>query len=126
MTWGFSIAQTEFYPPHIYLALFLIALPGQFLFGVTPMTMAAVTTTFVFSQLYYAVTGSYYFVDSHVPIAVFIGMNLLFTDPATAPRTLFGRILFGVLYGLSTVLCTTCCSARTIRGSTTSCCKCRC
>src|SRR6185436_10610384 len=104
MTWGFSIAQTEFYPPHIYLALFLIALPGQFLFGVTPMTFAAVTTTFVFSQLYYAVTGSYYFVDAHVPIAVFIGMNLLFTDPATSPRTLFGRILFGVLYGLSTVL----------------------
>jgi hypothetical protein len=104
MTWGFSIAQTEFYPPHIYLAVFLMALPGQFLFGVTPMTMAAVATTFVFSQLYYAVTGSYYFVDAHVPIAVFIGMNLLFTDPATSPRTLVGRILFGVLYGLSTVL----------------------
>jgi len=104
MTWGFSIAQTEFYPPHIYLVLFLIALPGQFLFGVTPMTFAAVTTTFVFSQLYYAVTGSYFFVDAHVPIAVFIGMNLLFTDPATAPRTLVGRVLFGVLYGLTTVL----------------------
>jgi hypothetical protein len=103
MTWGFSVAQTEFYPPHIYLALFLIALPGQFLFGVTPMTMAAVTTTFVFSQLYYLATGSYFFVDSHVPIAVFIGMNLLFTDPATSPRTLFGRLSFGVLYGLSTV-----------------------
>ena len=104
MTWGFSIAQAEFYPPHIYLALFLIALPGQFLFGVTPMTMAAVTTTFVFSQVYYAVTGSYFFVDSHVPIAVFIGMNLLFTDPATSPRTFLGRISFGVLYGLTTVL----------------------
>ena len=44
MTWGFDVAQTEFYPPHIYLAIFLIALPGPFLFGVTPMTMAAVTT----------------------------------------------------------------------------------
>jgi hypothetical protein len=103
MTWGFSVAQTEFYPPHIYLALFLIALPGQFLFGVTPMTFAAVTTTFLFSQLYYLATGSYFFVDAHVPIAVFIGMNLLFTDPATAPRTLVGRLLFGMLYGLSTV-----------------------
>ena len=103
MTWGFSIAQTEFYPPHIYLALFLIALPGQYLFGVTPMTFAAVTTTFVFSQLYYVATGSYFFVDAHVPIAVFIGMTLLFTDPATSPRTFSGRILFGVLYGLTTV-----------------------
>jgi hypothetical protein len=79
-------------------------MPGQYLFGVAPMTMAAVTTTFGFSAIYYAATGSYYFVDSHVPIAVFIGMTLLFTDPATSPRTLLGRIFYGVLYGLSTVL----------------------
>ena len=92
MTWGFLVAQTEFYPPQIYLAIFLIAMPGQFLFGVTPMTMAAVTTTFVFSAIYYAATGSFFFVDSHVPIAVFLGMNLLFTDPATSPRTELGRI----------------------------------
>jgi hypothetical protein len=31
-------------------------------------------------------------------------MHLLFTDPATSPRTLLGRILFGVLYGLTVVL----------------------
>jgi hypothetical protein len=35
---------------------------------------------------------------------VFIGMTLLFTDPTTSPRTLVGRIFFGVLYGLSTLL----------------------
>jgi len=104
MTWGFDVAQTQFYPPHIYLVIFLIALPGQYFFGVTPMTAAAVTTTFAFSAIYYAATGSYYFVDSHVPIAVFLGMHLLFTDPATSPRTLGGRILFGVLYGLTVVL----------------------
>ncbi|HVY64590.1 MAG TPA: hypothetical protein VHH11_07200 [Gammaproteobacteria bacterium] len=104
MTWGFDVAQTEFYPPHMYLAIFLIALPGQFLFGVTSMTMAAVLTTFGFSQLYYLATGSYYFVDSHIPIAVFLGMHLLFTDPSTSPRTDLGRILFGALYGLSTIL----------------------
>jgi hypothetical protein len=103
MTWGFLVAETEFYPPYIYLAIFLIGMPGQYLFGVAPMTMAAVTTTFVFSQIYYWATGSYYFVDSHIPIAVFIGMTLLFTDPATSPRTLVGRILYGVLYGLTTV-----------------------
>jgi hypothetical protein len=104
MTWGFLVAQTEFYPPHMYLAIFLIALPGQYLFGVAPMTMAAVATTFGFSAIYYAATGSYYFVDAHVPIAVFLGMHLLFTDPATSPRTELGRIFFGVLYGLTTVL----------------------
>jgi hypothetical protein len=104
MTWGFLVAQTEFYPPHIYLVIFLIALPGQYLFGVTPMTMAAVATTFAFSAIYYGATGSYYFVDSHVPIAVFLGMNLLFSDPATSPRTELGRIIYGVLYGLTAVL----------------------
>jgi hypothetical protein len=104
ITWGFEVAQTQFYPPQIFLFLFLISLPGQYFFGVTPMTMAAVVTTFGFSQLYYLATGSYYFVDSHVPIAVFLGMHLLFTDPATSPRTELGRILFGVLYGLSVVL----------------------
>jgi hypothetical protein len=104
MTWGFLVAETEFYPPYIYLLIFLIGMPGQYLFGVAPMTMAAVTTTFGFSALYHAATGSFYFVDAHVPIAVFIGMTLLFTDPATSPRTLVGRILYGVLYGLSTVL----------------------
>lgn len=104
MTWGFEVAQTQFYPPHIYLVLFLIALPGQYFFGVTSMTMAAVATTFGFSAIYYAATGSYYFVDSHVPIAVFLGMHLLFTDPATSPRTELGRIFFGVLYGLTVVL----------------------
>ena len=104
MTWGFVVSETEFHPPHIFLLVFLVALPGQFLFGVAPMAMAAVTTTFVFSAIYYAATGSFYFVDSHIPIAVFIGMTLLFTDPATSPRTLLARIWFGVLYGLTTVL----------------------
>ena len=31
-------------------------------------------------------------------------MHLLFTDPSTSPRTELGRIVFGVLYGLSTVV----------------------
>jgi hypothetical protein len=103
MTWGFLVAQSQFFPPYMYLAIFLVALPGQYLFGVAPMTFAAVTTTVVFSQIYYAATGSFYFGDSHIPIAVFLGMHLLFTDPATSPRTLVGRLLFGALYGLTTV-----------------------
>lgn len=104
ITWAFEISETQFYPPHIYLVLFLIALPGQYLFDVTTMTMSAVLTTFGFSAIYYAATGTFFFVDSHVPIAVFLGMHLLFTDPATSPRTVLGRIFFGVLYGLTTVL----------------------
>jgi hypothetical protein len=103
LTWGQDIATTLFYPPHMYVALFLLALPGQFLFGVTTMTMSAVVTTYLFGLMYYAATGIYFFYDSYIPIAVFLGMHLLFTDPATAPRTDLGRVFFGVLYGISTV-----------------------
>ena len=39
LTWGQDIAISQFYPPHAYLALFLVGLPGQYLFGVTSMTV---------------------------------------------------------------------------------------
>jgi hypothetical protein len=104
LTWGREIAVTQFFPPHMYLVLFLVGLPGQYFFGVTTMTMAAVVATYVFGLGYQAATGTYFFYDSYIPIAVFLGMHLLFTDPSTSPRTELGRIVFGVLYGLSTVL----------------------
>ncbi len=103
LTWGKNIASTQFYPPHMYLMLFLISLPGQFFFGVTSMTMSAVVSMYLFGRIYFAVTGVYFFYDSYIPIAVFLGMHLLFNDPSTSPRTELGRIIYGALYGLSTV-----------------------
>ena len=103
ITWGQNIATTQFYPPHMYLVLFLLGMPGQFLFGVTTMTMSAVVSTYVFGRLYFAATGIYFFYDSYIPISVFLGMHLLFNDPATSPRTELGRIIYGTLYGLSAV-----------------------
>jgi hypothetical protein len=103
ITWGQEIASTQFYPPHMYLFLFLIGLPGQFFFGVTSMTMSAMVSAWLFGRLYFAATGIYFFYDSYIPIAVFLGMHLLFNDPSTSPRTELGRIIFGSLYGLSTV-----------------------
>lgn len=104
LTWGREIASTQFYPPHMYLMLFLLGLPGQFFFGVATMTFAAVVTTYAFGLAYYAATGIYFFYDSYIPIAVFLGMHLLFTDPSTSPRTDLGRLIFGALYGLSTIV----------------------
>ena len=104
ITWGQNIASTQFYPPHMYLMLFLIGLPGQFFFGVTSMTMSAVVATYLFGRLYFAATGVYFFYDSYIPIAVFLGMHLLFNDPSTSPRTELGRIIYGAIYGLSTVV----------------------
>src|SRR6185312_3978492 len=99
ITWGQDIATTQFYPPQMYLWLFLIGLPGQIFFGVTSMTMSAVVTAWLFGRIYFAVTGIYFFYDSYIPIAVFLGMHLLFNDPSTAPKTESGRVVFGVMYG---------------------------
>ena len=101
LTLGQEIATTFDIPSYIGLWIFLIALPGQFLFGVASMTMAATLTLFGLGVAYRAATGTYFFVDSYIPAAVFLGMNLLFTDPSTSPRTELGRLVFGMLYGLS-------------------------
>ena len=103
LTWGEDIATQLFLPPHIFLFIFLVALPGQYLFGVTTMTLSAVLATYGFSAAYFAATGTYFFIDDNIPIAVFLGMHLLFTDPSTSPRSELGRMLFGVTYGLSVV-----------------------
>jgi tetratricopeptide (TPR) repeat protein len=109
ITWGPEISITQLYPPHIYLLIFAVSLPAQFLFGTATMTLSAVATTYLFGLFYYGMTGTNYwfpgggFFEDPIPIAVFLGMHLLFTDPSTSPRTELGRILFGVLYGLSVV-----------------------
>jgi hypothetical protein len=68
------------------------------------MTLAAAATMYVFGLLYFWSTGVYYFFDTYIQIAVFIGMHLLFTDPATSPRTELGRIIFGIIYATGVIL----------------------
>jgi hypothetical protein len=99
IAFGEAIATTQFNPPHIYLVIFLAALPGQLLFGVARTTWAAVATVYMISVLYVTVSGTYLFYDTHIPIAVFLGMHLLVTDPSTSPRSDAGRVLWGVMYG---------------------------
>lgn len=98
ITWGPEIAATQFNPPYIYLLIFLVALPGQFLFGVASMTLAAVATMYGFCLAYLLATGNHFFLELPFPIAIFLASHLLFTDPSTSPRTELGRLIFGVLY----------------------------
>ena len=101
-TFAEFIANSQHDPPYIYLALLLVSLPGQFVFGVARMTLAAVLTMMAISLTYLQVTGTYLFFDSHIPVPVFLGMHLLFTDPSTSPRSEPGRILFGMMYSVLT------------------------
>jgi Flp pilus assembly protein TadD len=103
LTWGPEIAMTQLNPPHIYLLILLVSLPAQLLFGVASMTLSAVATTYAFIAWHDVTTGVPFFTSPTIPIAVFLGMHLLFTDPSTSPRTELGRLMFGVLYGLSVV-----------------------
>lgn len=104
ITLGTAIATTQFYPPHMYLVIFLVSLPGQLLFGVARMTLSAVVTLYLISEVHLWATGTYLFYDSHIPLPVFLGMHLLFTDPSTSPRSTPGRILFGAMYGTGTAI----------------------
>jgi len=51
--------------------------------------------------IYYQLTGVYFFYTSDIPIAVFLGLHLLVTDPSTSPKTVLGKFVFGFLYGVS-------------------------
>ena len=104
LTWGPEIAITLLQAPHIYLLIFAVSLPAQVLFGVASMTLSAVATTYGLGLVYYATTGTYLFNNASIPIAVFLGMHLLFNDPSTSPRTELGRIMFGALYGLGVMI----------------------
>ena len=103
ITLGIEIAQSQFIPPQMFLVIFLAAVPAQLLFGVAMMTMPAVLTILGFGLLYQSLTGIYFFYDAYIPVSVFLGLHLLFTDPATSPRTDVGRILFGLIYGTGVV-----------------------
>lgn len=102
ITYGQFIANSQHDPPLIYMVIFLAALPGQILFGVARMTLAAVLTAYGTSLAFFAATGTYLFFDAHIPVPVFLGMHLLFTDPSTSPRSESGRIAFGIVYALGT------------------------
>lgn len=104
LTWGAETASTLFRPPNIYLMIFLLGFVVQAVAGVTSMTLAAAATVYLFGLLYTAATGTYFFIDSSIPIAAFVGMHLLITDLSTAPKTTLGRLVFGALYGVSVLL----------------------
>jgi TPR repeat protein len=98
-TWGQEIAITQGRPPHLYTEIFLCGLVVQYFFSVTLLTFSAAAMLGLLTFAYTKLTGVYLFVDSNIPIAVFLGLHLLMTDPATTPRSSLGKIIFGSLYG---------------------------
>jgi Sel1 repeat len=99
ISWGVNIATTFDKPPHIYLEIFLLGLVVQALFRVTLVTLSAAAALYALGLWYTGMTGDFQFIDSNIPVAVFLGLHLLTTDPATSPRRDLGKIIFGGMYG---------------------------
>jgi len=99
ITWGPEISTTFNYPPHIYMEIFLLGLIVQGLFSVTLVTLSAAAALYVLNVFYTSSTGMYQFIDFNIHPAVFLGLHLLVTDPATSPRKNFGKVIFGAAYG---------------------------
>lgn len=99
ITWGDAIATTLEVAPYMYTVMFAVGCVVMLLFRVTGVTVAAALTLWALGGLWHASTGEWFFTDTAIPIAVFLGMNLLITDPATSPENTTGRLLFGALYG---------------------------
>lgn len=100
ISWGEEIAVSFDNPPHIYLEIFLLGLVVQGLFSVTLVTLSAAAALYALNLVYTHSTGLYFFIDTNIPAAVFLGLHLLVTDPATSPRRNFGKIVFGMGYGV--------------------------
>ena len=98
-TWGETIAITEERPPHLFILIFVCGLVVQYFFSVTLMTFSAMVAIGLVNFIYFQATGVYFFAVTNIPVAVFLGLHLLMTDPATTPRSSLGKIVFGGLYG---------------------------
>ncbi|MEE2786429.1 MAG: tetratricopeptide repeat protein, partial [Myxococcota bacterium] len=101
LTYGQQISITLGRPPYMYEYIFLMGVVVQWFFRVTLVTMSAAVTSWVVGVAYFGITGEYMYVDTVIPIAVFLGMNLLVTDPSSSPDSNGGKVLFGMLYGLA-------------------------
>jgi hypothetical protein len=103
ISWGAEIAGTMQRPPQIYLEIFVLGLIVQALFSVTLVTLSSAAVLYVFGVAFTHATGEFYFVDSNLHAAVFLGLHLLVTDPVTSPRRMTGKIVFGGLYGAAVI-----------------------
>ena len=84
LTWGQDIASTQFYPPHVYLMRYFDWPAGPIFRRDDDDDVGGGNDLPV--RLLARGDGHLLFHDSYIPIAVFPGMHLLFTDPSTSPR----------------------------------------
>jgi len=102
-TYAREIAVTQEETRFMWEALFVLGLIVQIQFPVVLVTMSSAVTVWLLGLGWQAATGTYLFATADIPAAVFLGMLLLVTDPATSPRGRTGKVLYGAAYGAMVV-----------------------
>lgn len=99
LTSGMNLTISYEFPPNFFEFMFAFGLIVQLLFHTTQVTLAAVVALVV---LFF---GSDWLLGAPLSpgifhINVFLGINLLATDPSTSPRSVTGKLLFGFVWGV--------------------------
>jgi len=101
-TTGVNLVNSYEFPPSFFEFMFLFGLMVQVLFRTTQVTLGAVLALTVIFFGAESLLGAPF---SHriFHINVFLGLNLLATDPATSPGSKTGKFLFGLTWGTAIV-----------------------
>ena len=105
LTWGEELAVQHGAGPSAYWVIFSAGLLAQLLAPIGWVTLGGTHGYLVLDPFYFYMFGSYQFIDTAIPPAVFLGLNLLITDPATIPRGRWGQISYGLAYAGLSFLC---------------------
>lgn len=98
LIFGLDQIVSFYLPPNFYEVMFLLGLILQVAFGTTLITLgSALSLTLLFFGFQFALGAT--LTPEPIDVVVFLGLNLLVTDPATSPRSNVGKLLFGLAYG---------------------------
>ncbi|MCB9526673.1 MAG: SEL1-like repeat protein [Myxococcales bacterium] len=100
LSWGELISESLGYGTMSFEQMFLASIVSQLFFGVTVVPIAAAGSLVALGALFHQITGTWFFGDTSIPIAVFLSLNLLITDPVSSPRSAGGKAIFGFLYAV--------------------------
>ena len=105
LTWGESLAIQHGAGDYAYWTIFGAGFLAQFFVPIAWVTMAGTLSYLALDSIYYQIFSSYQFIDTAIPPAVFLGLNLLITDPRTIPKKRFGQISYGIAYACLSFAC---------------------
>ncbi|MBI1274125.1 MAG: hypothetical protein GC131_08610 [Alphaproteobacteria bacterium] len=88
--------------PHFFTYIFIVGAVSLFAARVALVAFGAFATLIATNALSLVLTDVP-LMPSLVHPNIFLALTLLITDPATAPKTKIGQLLFGISYGLSVI-----------------------